>query len=237
MQEKGSPDPALLARLLRPAGCGPRAGIERSRKSRRKADRASSRRTGGSPPASAPAFTGALRSGIPSPALGSAGPTQGPLCSGPAVLDGSRTRPRARPGPCPSVSPGRRRGKPTWDWALPAFNRGGWKSEVAAGSPAVPPALRHPARPTHTAKVSPSPVRGSGGQRPAPGALPGTAAQRPAPSADRSGPILGRGPRWKQCGSRSSRREARSCQTNIFSNTSRSPKRPDSFRQFFSGNS
>lgn len=101
----------------------------------------------------------------------------------------ARSRPVGVPGPeAKRADPG---------LGTAAFNRGGWKSGAGAtaGSLAVPPALRHPARPTHTANVSPSPGTGSGGQGPAPGAFPGAfpgaVAQRPAPSADRSGPILG----------------------------------------------
>lgn len=77
MQEKGSipPAPALLSCPLRPAGRGPRAGINRSKKRRRKADRRP--RGGGRAalhPPRCPVLSGSVRRGILSPALGSARP-------------------------------------------------------------------------------------------------------------------------------------------------------------------
>lgn len=201
--QKGPPAPALLACPLRPAGCGPRAGIERSRK-RRKADRQP--RRGGRAALHLPRRpvpSGAARSGMPSPAFG----------SGLAVLDGSRTRPWARPGPGPPVSPGRQRKKPNRDWAGRLLT--GWQCGKAERGLSREPRRAPAPRAFHThGEGEPEPCereRSAGsGARSAPGS--GGA----APSADRSGASLGRGTRCKQRGSTASRREARSSQTNIF---------------------
>lgn len=109
-----------------------------------------------------PVSAGAARSGSPAPALGSAGPHARPAWApgpGTAALDGSRTKPRARPDPGSSVSPGRRRRELPPGRGAAEFNRAGWKSGAGttAGSPAVPPALHDPTLPTHTGKREPEP--------------------------------------------------------------------------------
>lgn len=222
MQERSSPGsvltpaPALPASPLRPAGCGRRGRIRRSRKKEKGEEKPTDGPVGGpgrSPPAPAPGLrrSGGERSPSARPRLRGA-PRKAPVGARPG--HGGPRRPEdkttgtARPRPVGAPGPTAKRAAPGTGGSR---TEAGWVEKRSGGGRlGVPPTLRDPALPTHTGKRERRAGRGERWR------------QRPVPSGDRSGRLLAAA-RTKSSspdsryGSRPSRSEARSCQANPFS--------------------